>query len=61
MKSGVLSVALSAHPLSFREHFGERVALYFAYIYNYTRWLIVPSIIGVVVYIVGTDMSFLES
>lgn len=38
-----------------RDQFGEKVALYFAYLQNYFIWLIAPSIIGILThYVVGS-------
>jgi len=31
-------------------HFGEKIALYFAFVDHYSRWLVIPVIGGVAVY-----------
>ena len=36
-----------------RAYFGEKVALYFAFGSFYTKWLLAPGFIGVVVYVRG--------
>jgi hypothetical protein len=36
-----------------RNYFGEKVALYFWFLYIYTRWLVILGVIGLVVSIVG--------
>ena len=42
---------LLTQPLdSVAEYYGESVAFYFAYLAFYTRWLIVPSLLGIVVF-----------
>lgn len=42
---------LLTQPLdSIAEYFGENIAFYFAYMAFYTRWLVFPSILGVVVF-----------
>ena len=44
---------LLTQPLdSIAEYFGEHIAFYFAYMAFYTRWLVFPSILGVIVFIV---------
>lgn len=32
-----------------RAYFGEKVGLYFAFLSHYTKWLLAPSFIGIVV------------
>lgn len=34
-----------------RNYFGEKIAMYFGFMAHYTLWLLVPSIVGVVVFI----------
>lgn len=42
---------LLTQPLdSIAEYFGENVAFYFAYMAFYTRWLVFPSVLGVIVF-----------
>lgn len=36
-----------------RTYFGEKIALYFAWVGHYTMWLLVASIIGIAVQIYG--------
>lgn len=36
-----------------REYFGEKIALYFAWLGFYTGWLIPPSVVGVLIFIYG--------
>ena len=38
-----------------RDYFGEQVALYFAFISMYTRWLVFPGLVGILVYCTQTD------
>jgi hypothetical protein len=52
----------SAQPLDeVRDYFGEKIGLYFAFVGFYTFWLFVPSVVGIIVYIlqnrqvIGTD------
>lgn len=35
-----------------REYFGEKIALYFAWLHEYLRWLVLPGIIGLILYII---------
>jgi anoctamin-10/anoctamin-7 len=42
--------AVWAQPLpEIREYFGEKVAMYFAWLGHYTKWLVVPSFLGIIV------------
>jgi len=36
-----------------REYFGEKIALYFAWLGFYTGWLIPPSVVGMLIFIYG--------
>ncbi|KAJ3123154.1 hypothetical protein HK098_002153 [Nowakowskiella sp. JEL0407] len=45
--------------LEIRNNFGEKIAFYFAFVQFYLFSLIVPSIIGVLVYLSGANFSFL--
>ena len=52
--SGVLSVAKAAldQPLdAIAEYYGDRIAFYFAFVAYYTRWLVVPSVLGSLVFV----------
>uniref|UniRef100_A0A3Q4HUU4 Anoctamin n=1 Tax=Neolamprologus brichardi TaxID=32507 RepID=A0A3Q4HUU4_NEOBR len=46
-----------------REYFGEKIALYFAWLGFYTGWLLPASVVGTVIFLIGfwlvaTDRSF---
>ncbi|KAJ1957068.1 hypothetical protein GGI12_005130, partial [Dipsacomyces acuminosporus] len=41
-----------------REHFGEEIAMYFAFLQSYFLWLAIPSAIGVFSWLVGLDFSW---
>ena len=36
-----------------RDYFGEKIGFYFAWLGAYTTWLVVPSVVGVLVFIYG--------
>ena len=36
-----------------RQYFGEKLALYFSWLGFYTTWLVLPSIVGLIVFIYG--------
>lgn len=39
------------------DYFGEKIGLYFAWLGCYTEWLIVPSIVGILVFIFNLGIS----
>ncbi|KAJ1672751.1 hypothetical protein EV182_006572, partial [Spiromyces aspiralis] len=43
---------------SIRTHFGEEIAMYFAFLQNYFLWLIAPTVLGVLTYIRGVAFSW---
>lgn len=56
---GSSSALFKAQPLDdIREYFGERIALYFAFLGFYTTWLWSASLVGVIVFIYGIVNSF---
>ncbi|GMF29822.1 unnamed protein product [Phytophthora lilii] len=42
------------------QYFGERVAFYFAWMEMYTRWLVVPSIAGVILFVLQVHSHHLD-
>ena len=42
-----------------REYFGERIGFYFLWLGFYTKWLVIPALVGVVIFFVG--LSLLDS
>ncbi|KAF7722025.1 hypothetical protein EC973_003747 [Apophysomyces ossiformis] len=38
-----------------RDHFGEKVAFYFAFLQNYFLWLSVPSVLGILIYLTHSN------
>lgn len=46
---------------SVAEYFGESIAFYFAFLTFYTRWLIIPSIVGVIVFAVQMSSGTLNN
>ena len=50
---GYFMANLLTQPLdSIAEYFGESIAFYFAYMAFYTRWLVFPSVLGIIVFAV---------
>ena len=47
MKSAFKTVKL----MKLRNYFGEDISLYFAYLIKYIVWLIMPTILGIVIFI----------
>ncbi|KAI9506155.1 calcium-activated chloride channel-domain-containing protein, partial [Coemansia spiralis] len=41
-----------------REHFGEELAMYFAFLQNYFLWLAIPAVIGLVWWLAGWSFSW---
>jgi len=41
-----------------REYYGEKIAIYFAYLGFYTVWLWTASIVGIIVFIFGLAYAF---
>lgn len=41
-----------------REYFGEKIGLYFAWLGSYTAWLLLPSIVGLCVFVLNVAVSF---
>lgn len=55
-----VSSFLSHQPLDLiRKYFGFRIAMYFAFLGHYTKWLIFPSILGLLVTIMSSDSLIL--
>lgn len=53
---------LLTQPLdSIAEYFGENVAFYFAYMSFYTRWLVFPSILGLIVFAVQMQSGHMDN
>ena len=56
---GYFMANLLTQPLdSIAEYFGESIAFYFAYMAFYTRWLVFPSVLGVIVFAVQVSFFF---
>jgi hypothetical protein len=64
---GVLSTwrtndVMEAPITDIRNYFGEKVALYFWFLYSYTRWLVILGVVGLVISIVGLhDLDRVQS
>lgn len=41
-----------------RDYFGEKIGLYFAWLGSYTAWLLLPSIVGLCVFVFNLAFSF---
>jgi hypothetical protein len=41
--------------LKIRDHFGEKVAYYFAFLQNYLIWLSAPAVVGILVYLTHSN------
>lgn len=41
-----------------RHYFGEYIAIYYAWLLHYTYWLIIPSAVGIIMFIVGCVIGF---
>ena len=41
-----------------RDYFGEKIGLYFAWLGAYTAWLLVPSLVGLCVFVFNLIVSF---
>lgn len=50
--AGVSNINFTQDPNQLREYFGEKVALYFAWLNWYIIWLIAPAIIGLILFII---------
>lgn len=41
-----------------RDYFGEKIGLYFAWLGSYTTWLLLPSLVGLCVFVINLMLSF---
>lgn len=41
-----------------RDYYGEKTGLYFAWLGSYTTWLLLPSIVGLIVFFINLKLSY---